>query len=212
MQKDINPEEKLLRLIRNKNKASISGVSETAQTPQGDKPKSILTPYQKKIPSFLSQDLIKNIFSLRKLKVFLISLVIIFLGYGVFEILFLREGSVEHLKPVEKVDLKAEKKETPIPSPQPFEHYAGRINKRDIFNPPFAQEQGTKSPYQEQIANLRLAGIIVDKQPQAIIEDTKLKKTYFLNTGDYIGDIKVEEILESKVVLSYAGERFELVP
>jgi hypothetical protein len=212
MQKDINPEERLLRLIRNKNKEGSGSTSAVSQTSLSDKSKYISKLFQKQILQRLAKDFFQNIFSLKKLKLFLISLIIIFLGYGVFELFFFREGSVEHLKSAGKIDLKPEIKEVPLPQPSSFDYYANKMNKRDIFTPSFVQEQSVQSPYQAQIANLRLTGIVVDKQPQAIIEDTKLKKTYFLYKGDYIADMRVEEISESKVILSYSGERFELVP
>ncbi|NOX97863.1 MAG: hypothetical protein GXO98_07405 [Nitrospirae bacterium] len=48
------------------------------------------------------------------------------------------------------------------------------------------------------------------QKSQAVIVDNNKKKTYFLNTGQSIGEIKVEKILKGKVILSYEGEQLDL--
>ncbi len=59
-------------------------------------------------------------------------------------------------------------------------------------------------------ANLTLMGIVLDQNPQAVIIDNKEKKTYFLNKGQFIREIKIEDILKGKVILSYEGEKLDL--
>lgn len=202
MKNNLTPEEKLLRLIKNKNKeeanASVSAI----------KPPNLIK--KENLNLFL-----KKFLNLKYIFIILIAAVVISFGYLVFEILFVGETKPSAIKSEEKIEKKPEIKQVPIPEAAPFDYYAEKLNKRDIFKP-IGQETvgqtGTSTTLGELASNLRLAGIIVDKQPQAIIEDTKLKKTYFLNKGDYIDEIKVEEILEGKVILSLNGEKVELIP
>ena len=58
--------------------------------------------------------------------------------------------------------------------------------------------------------NLKLVGISWSNDPDAIIEDTKDTKTFFVKTGQKIGEVKVQAIFKDKVVLSYQGEETEL--
>lgn len=64
--------------------------------------------------------------------------------------------------------------------------------------------------FRDLIKNLNLLGIVSGQKQQVIIEDKKLKKTYFLYQGDYIGEIKIEAIYSDKVVLEYKGEQVHL--
>lgn len=216
MEKNLSPEERLLRLIRNKNKGATEAGASVAQPSHPGRLKQSQFSYHN--PLSLIKILFEQFFSIRKLNLILTLLVIIGFGYVIFEFVFFKEGKVEPLKKSEQnYSQKPEIKESPLPAPTTFDYYAERLNKRDIFKPAPGQDQagqGTtgKSNLEELASNLRLAGIILDKQPQAIIEDTKLKKTYFLNKGDYIGEIKVEDILEGKVILSYGQDKLELVP
>ena len=55
-----------------------------------------------------------------------------------------------------------------------------------------------------------LVGIVAGDNPQAIIEDKKAQKTYYLNKGQSFNGYVVEEILENKVVLDYEGKKISL--
>lgn len=60
------------------------------------------------------------------------------------------------------------------------------------------------------LKDINLLGIVSGEKPQAIIEDKKTQKTYFLNKGDSFGQVKVLEIKEGKVLLDYRGKNFDL--
>ena len=60
------------------------------------------------------------------------------------------------------------------------------------------------------LANYTLSGIIGGDQPQAIIEDKKEGKTFFLNVGDTLGDIRIIAIEEGKVIVAVGNEQAEL--
>lgn len=94
-----------------------------------------------------------------------------------------------------------------------FSEYAGIIGKRNLFKT-YEAPGKTQAPAQiapsDLLGNYALAGVIGGDNPQAIIEDKKTKATYFLNKGQFLGNFKIEEILEGKVILELRGERFEL--
>lgn len=98
---------------------------------------------------------------------------------------------------------------------QPFSYYKDIIVQRALFKA-HGGRRSTKQAmpagptFRDLIKNLNLLGIVSGEQQQAIIEDTKLKKTYFLYQGDYLGEIKIEEIYSDKVVLEYKGEQVHL--
>jgi hypothetical protein len=212
MENKSTPEDKLLNLIRNKGK-EVSGLADTlAKQPIASQVSKAAG--KKCGPVFLSQGL--KILSLKKINIALVGVIVFFLVYIIFESVFSKEYKPEQLNKPDKTNLNKEAKESALPETKSFDFYSEKLNKRDIFKPETGSEQGgsfsSTTALSEQVANLRLAGIIVDKQPQAIIEDTKLKKTYFLYKGDFIGEIKVEDILEGKVILGIGDEKVELIP
>lgn len=71
-----------------------------------------------------------------------------------------------------------------------------------IEKPPISKE--------DMIKDLNLMGIITGDNNQAIIEDKKTSKTFFLYEGDILEEFKVYDIKESSVILDYKGEKTEL--
>ena len=65
----------------------------------------------------------------------------------------------------------------------------------------------TSSRILDATESLKLVGISWSDNPDAIIEDTKDTKTFFVKIGQKIGDVKVQAIFKDKVVLSYQGKR-----
>lgn len=62
----------------------------------------------------------------------------------------------------------------------------------------------------EMLQDLSLLGVITGDDNQAIIEDKKTKRTFFLYKGDSFREFKVDDIKEGSVTLDYQGERIEL--
>ena len=99
-------------------------------------------------------------------------------------------------------------------SRKPYTYYAEDIEKRNIFGPSLYTEAPNapgEPALKESVKDLNLLGIVSGKNPQAIIEDKKEGKTHFVNKGDSIGLLRVEEIAEDKVILNYRGEHVDLV-
>lgn len=94
-------------------------------------------------------------------------------------------------------------------------YYIGKLSGRDIFNRQakpneFAQEPVFSAKMADMTASLKLVGISMSDNPDAMIEDTKLQKTYFVKMGSTVGDLRVDLITKDKVVLKYNKELFEL--
>jgi len=94
-------------------------------------------------------------------------------------------------------------------------YYLEKIALRDIFRRGAKSMSGaaTKGPSEKAIEatqSFKLVGISWSDNPDAMIEDTKAFKTFFVKRGTMIGEVKVEAIFRDKVVLSYKGEEVEL--
>ena len=138
-------------------------------------------------------------------------LITVFWGKVRQENRFPKEESVRTLSQKEK------KGEVSLPtedSQKPYTYYAAEIEKRNIFGPSLVAENPAspgEPALKESIKDLNLLGIVSGKNPQAIIEDKKEGKTHFVNKGDSIGPLRVEEITEDRVILYYRGERLDLM-
>ncbi|OGX37657.1 MAG: hypothetical protein A3G91_04570 [Omnitrophica WOR_2 bacterium RIFCSPLOWO2_12_FULL_50_9] len=103
-----------------------------------------------------------------------------------------------------------------ISDPRPFDFYDEEIAGRDFFQNPWQKSEGTASSLAGSASEigrqLKLVGILLDNDPKAIIEDAATQQTFFVSTGERIGEALVEEIREDKVILIFHEEKVELVP
>lgn len=68
-----------------------------------------------------------------------------------------------------------------------------------------------KVPLEKRISHLSLIGVIFDeKGGTAIIQDKGRNREYFLKKGDKIQEMKIEDVLEDKVILTDGEEEIEL--
>ena len=72
------------------------------------------------------------------------------------------------------------------------------------------QFQPLRAKLDELAQNLVLKGVVAGEIPQAVIEDTKASKTYFVVKNDKIGDIIVEDITPNRVKLRLDGQHADL--
>ncbi|MDD5347107.1 MAG: hypothetical protein PHT59_00680 [Candidatus Omnitrophica bacterium] len=96
---------------------------------------------------------------------------------------------------------------------RPLAAYLDKVKERNIFRMGrlVREPQGSVSTKaQEATASLRLVGISWSQNPDAMIEDTKVQKTYFVKKGQLVADMKVEAIHKDKVVLRLGQELIEL--
>jgi len=102
---------------------------------------------------------------------------------------------------------------------KPEEIYLEKAKRRDIFQ--FADEKRKKLvDFKEDkqketklttlMQDLKLVGISWSDEPDAIVENSKIKKTYFVKKGYRIDELFVKEIFKDRVILRYKGEEVEL--
>jgi len=102
-------------------------------------------------------------------------------------------------------------------------YYLEKVMQRSIFKMGMPEEvvevsdvdvpAGPKAPSSriiEKAQDLRLVGISWSDDPDAMIEDEKALRTFFVKRGQLVEELKVEAIFKDKVVLSYEGEEIEL--
>ena len=96
-------------------------------------------------------------------------------------------------------------------------YYFEKVRERDIFKmgakkPTTAatSPKGPSSRIIEATQHLKLVGISWSNDPDAMIEDTKALRTFFVKRGQMMGEVKVQAIFKDKVVLGFGGEEIEL--
>lgn len=102
---------------------------------------------------------------------------------------------------------------------KPKEYYLQKFEIRDLFQMGYLKKKevdfkeeklNQASQLSELTKNLKLVGISWGDQPDAIIENPELDKTYFVKKGYMIDDIKVYDVLKDRVILRYKGEEVEI--
>ena len=163
------------------------------------------------------------------LNVVLFFIIVFFVGYIIHGLLRITKNG-EQVLVYSNVASSDESSGEELLSPnemQPFSYYSDQLEKRDIFrdvrsvvpventivNSVTAAEE-TPAPNlpnpMELVKNLSLVGIVVDRDPMAIIEDQQSKETLFLHLGGQINEAIVEKIEKGKVILNFHGQRVEL--
>lgn len=199
MAEHASPEEKLLKLIRRKEKPAPSP-KDTAALPRVRASAGKGSPFR--------------VFD----KILMMG--IIFLsGYIGYEFLFISKDIKAVIKDIEQSPAQAPEREIFVADPKPYSYYADVIRARDIFESPLygnnvkkKEEIKTVSSIPELTQNLKLVGIVLDGNSQAIVEDVQAQQTFFLHKGEQIKNATVESIEEGKVTLLYGGQRVELMP
>jgi type II secretory pathway component PulC len=158
------------------------------------------------------------VFDLRLINRMLLVALLVLSGYFAFFLTqsILKIGKADEFRPKIRPEHAAALPE--VTGLKNLSHYLEKAIARDIFRP--ASEQIVEKPQEETkpassqarqaTGHLVLVGIAWSANPDAMIEDTKAQKTFFVKKGNRIGDIKVEAVLRDKVILSYEGEEVEL--
>lgn len=210
MRKDFSPEEKLLRLIKGSKKKEPQKARSAAASPEAPSPspKGARTEAVYHAPG-------KTAFNMRRLNyIFTAALagLLLYFAYDIFfpsyeadkiDISRANEAPAKYVKP----------KEGGIADAKPYSEYSSAIRGRNIFLPQQTEAAPvvTGPSLDEVSANLSLIGIVAGPRPQAIIENKRTGKSYFLYKGSLVDKAKVLEILEGSVIMEYQGEKFELV-
>lgn len=194
MRDNISPEEKLLRLIR----------GHKSQPAAGQLPAKIIPP-----PAA------KNLFPYARLiqpRKILLTVFIFSCLYLVASLAYSRWALRPIKLPKPSSQRLAELKPDSQKSVKPFEYYQNEITSRSLFTD--AGQQNNAQPAQaasaDLIKDINLVGIIAGENPQAVIEDKKSARTYYVSKGQRIGEMLVDDIQEGKIIISYRGQRYEL--
>lgn len=212
----IIPEEKLLNLIRRPG----SKESKQKDSPQEDVIQENKSSEATTQPKTHKEAVIKKtknqFFGLKSLNFVIVNRLILALTLVVFFVLLIdlfSHSSIppksQSLKSAPKMNSSGEQEA------KPYSYYEEEIAKRQLFSAPPMESKAKKvvpagPTFKELVKDLKLLGIVSGDRLQVIVEDKKLNKTYFLYTGDYLGEIKVEEINSDRVVLDFQGERISL--
>lgn len=202
MDRPISSEEKLLNFIRRKNPLSPSKEKKASSGKDSDF--AAKAGYVK-----------GSVYFLKLLNKFLGLLAVIFIGYLVYKGFVINQNESVDL-PVMSVPETEIRAVTPASYQiKPLSYYTDLIDQRDIFNTSFEKPKAEKSVVAvlqtiDPMKNLRLVGVVLAETPQAIVEDLDAKETVFLAKGDAIKEMVLEDIQETKIILNYQGQRFEL--
>ena len=199
MYEHVSPEEKLLKLIRRKDRPASAEDSITKQRSRS------LGISQKEDSG--------NIFKLlEKIFLWIVALLLVYIAY---EFLFMRHNVNVILKETALTPTEIVLNEAVLPEPKPDTYYTEPIQQRDIFGSSIygSKTEDSKMTINlpELTKNLRLVGIVLGDTSEAIIEDLELKQTFFLHKGESIKNAIVDDIQESKVILLYGSQKVELV-
>ncbi len=202
--KELSPEEKLLGVIKKKKKPEILPVPESVP--------------DKKVSAILKSGIFRaKIFSpasLKKTNRYLAVILGVLLLYFIIDLIFTRP-----YKDARAIAAKAEAgqagkilsgpadKVVPV---KDYSSYSSAASPRTVFGQAgesASEDVMTSGDMSERIG---LVGIIAGDNPQAIIEDKKAQKTYYLNKGQSFDGYMVEDIQQDKVILDYGGKKISL--
>lgn len=213
MTKEFSPEEKLLNLIKKKRHEPAA-----PETPVTDErgPAAVKEtaggPSQKEIGSPFSKFNLSNITNLAHIKILntvLFAILIVIIIYFLVDVLIV---------PSDKTLVLNGERERPQRilgdiEQKPFSYYSKSLSGKEIFKPLVREERSRPSyeaPPEEMISSFALLGIVSGKIPQAIIEDRKQKKRFFLKEGQSSGGLFLRSIDDGTVTVEFRGEEFSL--
>jgi type II secretory pathway component PulC len=217
MAKEISPEERLLSLIKNKNKKINEPVP--SQETKNEPVVSIASKADERISGILKSVLFKNRFfepsRLKKMNRYLVAILCLLILYFIVDIIV--------VKPYKDVQLLIAKTQTneesqkSLPSNikdavavKDYSSYSNAVPGRTVFGPAQGGASEDVAPAGSVSERVGLVGIITGDNPQAIIEDKKAQKTYYLNKGQSFEGYVLEEIADGKVILDYEDKKISL--
>ncbi len=224
MPEEFSPEEKLLKLIRGEKKQKERPAAEKTEPPRAS-PEPLKSSAGIPLAKLqgAGQPAGDRTRHFKVINSALIAILILIIVFFIFDIV------TSNLKPRRLVGVQ---KEHPVsrgaehaarPTSEdinqaataPFSAYAD-VGRRELFKPvrsevqERAASQAASESAQDKLKDLSLIGIIAGEKPQAVIEDRKIQKTYFLNKGQAVNQLTVEDILEDRVIFDFEGEKLEL--
>lgn len=192
------PEEKLLRLIKGEKPLQSQATQPLLGHVDRQMRKQFLFSRHMSIPRLAGVNLAVPIGLLVS---------VLFLSYGLFQG-FLSPVFLKRSLPVQEF---SQTKEV-FQAVRPVEEYIAMTSGKHIFAQ--VSESGaavlSAQAAVDEIQDISVIGIISGETPQAIIEDKKNQKTYYLVQGQSFGDITVDRIESGKVIVNSHGKQYEL--
>lgn len=220
MKKDMSPEERLLALIKNKDKktgepAAENQAAKTPPTLQTESTKKYVH-LSNTFRAYLSKINIFEPAVLKSINKYLVIMSVLLTVYFIADLLFVKPyrnvmPAIQAMPEPRKNALQA-KKETPL-EVKDYSQYSQAISGKNIFGQPAGGESGPSreiNVLEDASNNIGLVGIVAGTNPLAIIEDKKNQKTYYLSRGESFNGYTVEEILEDRVILGCEGKTITL--
>jgi len=192
MKENIPPEERLLKLIRGEKRSKPRNISPLAADKAGSialaKPCSCIY--------------------LRKAGIIVLALS---LAYLLFVFIYPYFGLKKIVLPEIPRGADRGQQAQPIRGVKPLQSYLQGISSRSIFGNAVGTGEvvSVSNVNVDSIKDIKLVGIISGEKIQAVIEDTKLNKSYTVTKGQNIGEMQIEDITEGKVIIRYQGKLFQ---
>lgn len=200
----VTPEEKLLKVIENPRDVKEKGIPCIRKSP-----KDIFL-FKKGWPR-LEKDKIKALISLKNTYKTLGATSVIMTILVAFIFIKGYSSLKRRFKNIESVASSGVEKEK--------ERYALAVDlteaikdaRRNIFiSLPIKSESAISKETEQTMINLKLVGIIWSNNPQAMIEDVKVNKTFLLGINETIGIFKIKKILRDRVIVGKDEQEWEL--
>jgi len=207
MNDPVPAEEKLLRLIRKKDKTK----AKKGNTEKGKKDSSQTSSFENKNLVRVSSNPLVSVN--RMLIVGCVgALVLLVFQY------FILEADEPALLDHEQAVLRREAAQPKIIKSivKPFSFYGTQIKERNIFQslwekPKQEDQTAIAAPIISNLSSdFKVLGVMLDDAPKATIEEVKTKKTFIVSVGENIGNAMVEAIFEDKVLLNLNDDIIEL--
>ncbi len=207
MKDGLSPEERLLRLIRGQKK------TEKPAQPAQPSPQHNFTREVSKAKAPESYSLATKYLNLENIKKTLSVIFILSCAYLLTALIY--PFFIPKISPLVKEAGKAAPPEkiTLTANAKPYEFYSRAVKNRQLFGVSGPQNENEGAQVilgDESIKDINLVGIVSGDNPQAVIEDKKAQKTYYVAKNQAIGQFQVEDIQEGKIILNSNGQKFEL--
>ena len=147
----------------------------------------------------------------------LLGLCVLFGGIIVYKTIFVKKN-MGHLS-VENSSVSRDGLVWSVPAAKSFGDYETDLSQRDLFDryqaqavvPEGSTEVSVTPQSVNDLANLQLIGVWVDKAPQAVLQDTQTKETFFLIKGDAFKNAVVDDVQEGKVTFDYQNQKIDIL-
>lgn len=219
----LTPEKQLLKLIEDPKQRFVR-----VESAKREGKKWFSFPALKGRLDFWKGASVKKMFSLKmftrskhgveQVNVFLKVLIVFMAIYAAYSVFEMAKGIKKAANLILTPDKVAADVSEPVLGLQNISYYLEKIKGRNIFSSALGVQKSADEKAAEIIpegedpsGDCALVGIAWSDDPEAMIEDKKLSRTFFVKRGQSLSNgIRVVTIFKDKVILSYRDKEFEL--